>query len=389
MSEPSAASDLMRIHALGGAVDVRLGDPAIDEQVFRRLWSRCLAPSSPDPRGEADPSTPPVLSLAGSTSLEAATQRITSALIEQRWGELLMLHAGAVTDPGSGRTLAYVAPGGTGKSTLTCLLGQRLGYVTDETVGVAPDTLAVLPYPKPVTWADVAGQPKREHSPESLNLLPTPPKASLARLAVLRRKDGVPASFTQLGMLEALEMVVPETSSLSRLVRPLGLLAEVFERVGGVTLIEYGEAEDIVDWCLTAVAGADSAADQPSPAEPGSHFSRAEPAPDPDGAGTPQELMASTTDPAGAPLVSRSDSVVDMLEADGESAVLQRNRLLRLGPVATAILQLVAAPRSIDELTAALEAQFGPPADGDLAHAVEEQVRTLREHGVVDWDGAA
>ncbi len=93
----------------------------------------------------------PVVTLAPHTSLEVATQDITKAFIGQHHGKLLMLHAGAVTDE-AGRTLAYVAPSGTGKSTLTRLLAREFGCVTDETVGIRVDTLEVLPYPKPVTF---------------------------------------------------------------------------------------------------------------------------------------------------------------------------------------------------------------------------------------------
>lgn len=64
------------------------------------------------------------------------TQDITRALIAAQIGTLLMLHAGAVSDPVTGRSLVYVAAGGTGKTTLTRRLGQRFGYLTDETVGI-------------------------------------------------------------------------------------------------------------------------------------------------------------------------------------------------------------------------------------------------------------
>ena len=341
---------LVRLYALGVALDVDLAESGLDEAEFRRLWERCLEPHA----RVADVETVPVVRLR-STTYEGATQQITREFIEQQWGNLLMLHAGAVADPVTGRAIAYAAPGGTGKSTLSRLLGQRLGYLTDETVGIDPQTLQIRPYPKPLTWADVAGKAKREHAPESLGLTEAPKEASLTRLAVLRRTDGATASFTQLNTLDALEMLVPETSSLSKLPQALHLLADVFRQVGGVTLIEYGEAEDIVDWCVEALA-------EPRPSTESTGVRRSE---------TPRRSDQPNTDQP------------DLLVVDAESAVLHGNRLLRLGPIATAIVQLMKEPHTVEELAAALEAQFGAPPDGGLIPAVEEQLRVLREHGVL------
>ena len=339
----------IRLHALGSAVDVDLEGSGLDEAEFRRLWSRCLGHSARfDPADEsvAGPgSGTGRLQFSRPTSFESATQRITKALIEQQWGNLLMLHAGAVTDPSTGRTLAYVAPGGTGKSTLTRLLGRELGYVTDETVGVDPESLRVLPYPKPITWAAEPGTRKVEHAPESLGLVETPAEPVLARLAVLRRRNGAEATFTELSVLDAMEMVVPETSSLSKLPRPLHLLAELFERVGGVTLIEYGEAADIVGWCRDSLGF-----DEPAPLA---------------GSG-----------------VAGSTNVVDQYVNGAESVVLLEDTLLRLGPIATSIVQQWPLP--VAELAAALEAEFGAPEGIDLVAAVEEQLDTLAEHKVLE-----
>ena len=353
----------IRLHALGSAVDVDLEGSGLDEAEFRRLWSRCLRPSAPfDPAGSsvAGPgSGTGRLQFSRPTSFESATQRITKALIEQQWGNLLMLHAGAVTDPSTGRTLAYVAPGGTGKSTLTRLLGRELGYVTDETVGVDPESLRVLPYPKPITWAAEPGTRKVEHAPESLGLVETPAEPVLARLAVLRRRNGAEATFTELSVLDAMEMVVPETSSLSKLPRPLHLLAALFERVGGVTLIEYGEAEDIVGWCRDSL-GFDAPSSSQSSESPGFD----EPAP----------LAGSG--------VAGSTNVVDQYVNGAESVVLLEDTLLRLGPIATSIVQQWPLP--VAELAAALGAEFGAPEGIDLVAAVEEQLDTLAEHKVLE-----
>src|SRR5690606_13126271 len=121
-------------------VRVDLGD--LDPAEFDRAWGRCLVADE-----DADPESETVGPVSSMVTL---TQRITHALIGRRRGELLMLHAGAVCNPTTGAAIAYVAPGGTGKTTLTRLLGQRYGYITDETVGVEPGSWRIHPYQKPL-----------------------------------------------------------------------------------------------------------------------------------------------------------------------------------------------------------------------------------------------
>lgn len=226
------------LRALGAVVDVDLSGSTIDEAAFTRLWRRCLAP------GEEASET--VAAVEGA-SMESLTQDITRAFIGSRLGELLMLHAGAVAHPDTGRALVFVAPGGTGKSTLMRLLGREYGYLTDETAGICPETLAMFPYPKPVTWAEKRSE-KVENSPDDLGLLEAPSDPVLSHLVVLRRENGVEATFTELGVLDAIQRLVPESSSITKLPSPLQLLAGVHARVG-CTLVEYGEATDILPWC--------------------------------------------------------------------------------------------------------------------------------------------
>lgn len=232
---------MVAVGALGSAVEVDLSGSSIDAAEFSRLWARCLAPDASVAAAET------VVADEHST-LVGLTQQITRALIASRKGELLMLHAGAVAHPETGRSLAYVAPGGTGKSTLTKLLGAEFGYLTDETVGIDPATLEIFPYPKPVTWAVTKGEAKTEHAPSDFSLVEAPSSPWLGDLVVLRRTDGLPASFTELGVLDAIERLVPESSSVTSLPRPLHLLADVHARVG-CTLVEYGEAADLLQWC--------------------------------------------------------------------------------------------------------------------------------------------
>jgi hypothetical protein len=71
----------------------------------------------------------------------------------------------------------------------------------------------------------------------------------LATLAILRRSSAHDAAtVTRLDLFDAITMLVPETSSLSRLPRPLHLLADLEESIDGIWLIEYAEAEQVLDW---------------------------------------------------------------------------------------------------------------------------------------------
>ncbi|WP_203567984.1 hypothetical protein [Aestuariimicrobium ganziense] len=232
---------MLAVHGLDATVGVDLEGSGLERDEFVRLWGRChVEDDQPASVVEAKPGE----------SMELLTQSITRGLVTANIGRLLMLHAGCVADPKSGRALAYVAPGGTGKSTLTRQLGRRFGYVTDETVGIEPDTLRIHPYPKPVTLAASPGEEKIENSPDDLGLLPAPESVHLHRLVVLRRSATVTEpTFTDLDLLDAVGMLAPETSSLAQLAKPLHLLAQIHERLG-CTLVEYSESADVVEWCL-------------------------------------------------------------------------------------------------------------------------------------------
>ncbi|KAB7743349.1 hypothetical protein GA707_14730 [Nostocoides sp. F2B08] len=230
------------LRALGTTVEVDLGD-GIDETEFDAAWSRCLleSESQEDETLASDERVGPVPSMSG------LTQAITRQLIRKRRGELLMLHAGAVSHPITGASVAYVAPGGTGKTTLTRVLAQSHGYLTDETVGVDPVSGEISPYPKPLsTRTPEGGFPKIERGPDELGLQAAHPAPWLAAVVLLRR---VPAAheprWTRLDLLDGVMAVVPETSSLSALDRPLQVLQDFYGRLGGFWRLEYAEATDL------------------------------------------------------------------------------------------------------------------------------------------------
>ncbi len=249
-------TQVLRLGGLGTHLEVRCtGDSAeVLVSALREPWSRCLVDSDASDTAQVvahldDPSR-----LA--QQLTQTTQEITRALIAAQAGRLLMLHAGAVSHPESGASVVFVAPGGTGKTTLSRLLGRRLGYLTDETVGIA-HTGAILPYPKPLSVRRPgAPELKEEVSPDSLALLPAPAAPRVARIVVLVRDPELGSvDMEELSVMDAIFAVVAETSSLSRLDRPLHRLADLLHTAGPVLRVRYAEARDIEDPLAQLIGG--------------------------------------------------------------------------------------------------------------------------------------
>lgn len=249
---------VLRLAALGSEVEVRCAGESADllAMRMRAAWSRCLAP------GDAE-STHPVEVLEArlddpsgvAQRLMLTTQEITRAVIAAQAGRLLMLHAGAVSHPGTGASVVYVAAGGTGKTTLSRRLGRTLGYLTDETVGI-DDGGAIKPYPKPLSVRRPSGLgPKDEVSPDSLGLLAAPPRPYAARVVLLdRQPTSIRPEVEELAFMDALFALTEQTSSLPRLSSPLHRLGSLIDTCGPVLRIRYAEARD-VDYQVAQLIG--------------------------------------------------------------------------------------------------------------------------------------
>lgn len=253
------------IYGLGSRTPVRLTGRT-DELLgaFEQAWSRCLAPldavAGPDVvvtdavsahlgTLEADDDTADLAMTDLATLLSTLTQRITAAKIRSQAGRLFMVHAGAVAHPDSGDAVAFVAPGGTGKTTLMSQLSEAYCYLTDETVGVTFDG-EILPYPKPLSLRQEAGSPKLELSPDAGGFRPTPPRARLRRLVLLARTEGhgdAPPAVEELTEFEAISALAPETSSLAALPRPLHALADLLDSLDPIVRLHYRDAETLTE----------------------------------------------------------------------------------------------------------------------------------------------
>lgn len=85
-------------------------------------------------------------------------------------------------------------------------------------------------------------------------------------------------------------------------------------------------------------------------------------------------------------MIRRSD-LTDFLPSDGESLVLLDDQVLRLGPVATHILEMLGnGPLTLAQLTGELASAFGNPPHITLAQAVADQLRALHDCGLLIVD---
>ena len=67
-------------------------------------------------------------------ALQSMTSMLTVAMIQQLvGGSKVLLHAAAIGDPATKRAITLVGASGSGKTTASRYLGQRLAYLTDET----------------------------------------------------------------------------------------------------------------------------------------------------------------------------------------------------------------------------------------------------------------
>ena len=210
----------LRISALATVLSLEFPaqTPGAFIDAVTRAWSRCLV-DDPHTAPSVEPLPVKAPDDDSDEAVRAAMQRlsqdVTHRLIAAQTGRLLMFHAGAVSDPSTGATLVYVAPSGTGKTTLSRLLGRTHGYLTDETVGIDPATGRVHPYPKPLSVAHGEWWRKVETSPDELGLLPAHREATVARIVLLSREEGEsqPVSVEELGTLDAIVAIVSETSA--------------------------------------------------------------------------------------------------------------------------------------------------------------------------------
>lgn len=248
------------VRALAATVRVELDDTlsAEEREAIRSNWEDLLVEPADAPtftiRGsvagvpaEAKSADSRSITLRSAAELaQRITSEVTLAAITELSGDALMLHAAAIALD-DGRVIGFVGPSGRGKTTASQALGRVHCYVTDETLAIRADG-AVVPYPKPLSIGRNS-EVKRAERASVLGLRAAPAEGlRLAALVLLDRRPDADHPFVEsIGLTEALPELVPQTSYLAALTRPLRVLAELVNATGGVRRVVYSEAESLPD----------------------------------------------------------------------------------------------------------------------------------------------
>ncbi|HET7762435.1 MAG TPA: hypothetical protein VFL46_08755 [Phycicoccus sp.] len=393
----------MLVDAIGcrWTLDVRGLGPDLADEV-ERLWSRArVADIGHDgsdgmdgvdghdggARGRSGGAAPPAIVARrhrdGAVEVDGAVHRVgdedvpyvisravTLASIRRRTGQCLMLHAAGLAAP-DGSTVALVAASGTGKTTAGLTLGRTLGYVSDETVAVEAD-LTVRAHPKPLSVVTDPRRPlvKHERSPDDLGLRPAPPDLRLVATVVLERDpDATEPVLEAIGLVEAATLVLPQTSALPSLDRPLDRLAGVLAAGHGPWRLRYAEIGD----CADLVAGL-AAGHAPGGTPGGVAWEWV------DGRGRPDPGPSSAA-ALGPESVVRRAAFDDALVSDGSVLVLRDRVPTTLPGLAATLWRRLERPTRVPALVETATAALGPHPDAEAI--VLDTVRVLHDGGLV------
>lgn len=276
----------------------------------------------------------------------AVSRALTLHSITRRRGEALMLHAVGVSGP-DGRTVAMVAPSGTGKTTAANVLGQRLGYVSDETVIIeADDRISSYAKPLSIIPEGAGAHAKLESGPDDLGLGPTPDHPVLTAIVVLRRDPDLAApEFELVSLVDGILQVIPETSALPSLPDPLARLARALCLSGGPFKLCYPEISDCVDLIVNLTA---PDAERDAGAPDWEHHPRSD-------YDLPEVRWSTVTWTSVVQRTPWNDAVT----SDGEGVVLHGHTPSRLSRLGVALWQGADQPTTVPELHARIVEAIG------------------------------
>lgn len=349
------------ITALGRTFRLVSRRPETRERLSRD-WSRCVRQEHDD--DAIDLTIDDVDGPVEPRDLYFLTSEVTRQAIEARAGELLLLHACGVATA-DGEVLALVGPSGAGKSTAArALCRGDFGYVTDETVAV-DDRGAVLPYPKPLSLRDAStGVTKAQHGPDDLGLRHPPDDLRMGAVVLLdRQMTDQPPSLRPLPLTDAILDLVPQTSALPSMARPLQRLCSLLTEAGGARRLTFTQIDDAAD-LLASATTAPRAVQDWAPLV---------------GADAVRDTKAwSIRDGRVHPM-----PFVDAVRVEDEGLVLAGRIPLRLSGIGLTIWRESHRGPTFGELEDAVVAAHGPHPDA--ARLVLEAVETLREAGAIGF----
>lgn len=298
----------------------------------------------------------------------AVSRAVTVASIHRRAGQCLMLHAAGLATADGG-TVALVAASGTGKTTASRVLGRVLGYVSDETITIEHD-LSVRAYPKPLSVVVDPAAPhgKHERSPDELGLVPAPRELSLSATVLLRRSPDVTAPLLEpIPLVEAMAEVLPQTSALPSLDRPLDRLAIALTTGHGPWRLTY---RDIAD-CVDLVADLAHRRFPDGPPHQVTWTWLVGP--------TPSPVEAPRAD--GAPTAWTRAPFRDAVVSDGSAIVMLERVPVTLPDLAATVWLAAAEPATLADLVAAATTSHGPHPDAEAV--IGAIVESLVERGLL------
>ena len=365
------------IDAIGTVIEID-GSSLTDDgwAAVERAWSGAGAATD----AVADPSATVAAhaTVITESMLAALSIDVTLAALEQRAGEVLMLHAaGLATD--EGRVVVLVGPSGRGKTTASRVLGRDFGYVSDESVGIEADG-TVLPYRKPLSIIEEHDHLKAQRSPEELGLRPLPDRPlRVAALVLIERDPGVAEPRVEwLDPAEGIVGLAEQASYLGRLPHPLRTLWSHVVAVGGVHRVTYSDAATLAPVIAQLAGRGPSRVARQDESEP--------PA-------APESLRAA---PARTPVARdrsaptyRRAPVLDTLTLDDDRVALLVHhdgatpRVVVLDGIAPTIWAATAEPTTLTTLAQAAVARHGEPAGTDASTLVAASVAQLETEGLL------
>lgn len=389
MTERQAAEPL-RINTMGcrWEVDIsRLEAPLA--QRLRELWAACSdwRPDRSEPDGFPEVLTayhagtsdrPNGSVIALQPDVESAPYAFSGAItlrcIERQAGRMTLLHSAALALPDSGATVILIAESGTGKTTAARRLGERLGYLSDETAVIRGD-LTLIAHPKPLSIIPEPGRPKIEVAPEEIGLLPAPDQPWLAAAVLLSRSPDVAAPVLEpVDVFEALAEVIPQSSSLPLQEQPLDTLAGVLTAGAGCFRLRYSEID----------AAADLVVDVLRSVSRGEQRSRTWQVVTPPQDQRTGPWVASPAEEGELPpggRVVRAPWRDALADEDGDVFALNGARPVRLMALGASIWRGCAEPRTVEEIRDQIVAEHGPHPDADSL--VRQAIATLADEGLV------